>query len=75
MNIAITTIDNPYNPLTDFKNWFKFDSLHNYNTCSLLAKFAKTSEMFSDYENKLETSHAIDEIIRINPELYKAIVE
>lgn len=75
MNIAITTVDNPYDPLTDFKNWFMFDSLHDYNTCSLLAKFVNTSEMFSEYENKLETSHAIDEIIKINPNLYKAITE
>lgn len=75
MNVAITTVDNPYDPLEDFKNWFKFDSCNQYNTCSLLAKFANTSEMFSEYENKLEISHAIDEIIKINPSLYRAITE
>lgn len=75
MNIAVTTVDNPYDPLNDFTNWFKYDSLMGYNTCSYLAKFANTSEMFSDYENKLETSHAIDELIRINPQFYKAITD
>ena len=75
MNVAITTIDNPYDPLEDFKNWFIYDSLMNYNTCSLLANFSNTSEMFSPFENQLEISHAIDEIIKINPTLYKAIVE
>ena len=73
MNRAITTIDNPYDPLEDFKNWFKYDMLMGYNTCEYLARFANTSEMFSPYENSLEVSHAIDELIRINPSLYKAI--
>lgn len=75
MNIAITTIDNPYDPLNDFINWFKYDSLQGYNTCGYLARFANTSEMFSAYENKLEVSHAIDELLKINPKLYKAITD
>lgn len=75
MNIAITTVDNPFDPLNDFVNWFKFDVLHEYDTCRLLAKFANTSELFSEYENKLEISHAIDELLKLNPTLYKAITE
>lgn len=79
MNVAITTVDNPYDPLNDFVNWFKFDSVYHtidgYNTCGLLALFANTSDMFSDYENKLEISHAIDKVIAINPTLYRAITD
>ena len=27
---ALTTIDNPYNPFTQFDDWFMFDIEHNY---------------------------------------------
>jgi hypothetical protein len=72
--IAITTIDNPYDPLDDFMNWFLFDSVHNYNTCAWLARFTNTTEMFSEFENKLEIEHGIDELIKVNPTFYKKVV-
>lgn len=28
---ALTTIDNPYNPFTQFDDWFMFDIEHNYD--------------------------------------------
>lgn len=72
--IAITTVDNPYDPLDDFLNWFMYDSVHNYNTCGWLARFTNTTEAFSSYENRLEIEHGIDELIKINPTFYKKIV-
>lgn len=61
--VAITTFDNPFNPFNDFINWFMFDIEKGYNSCDLLARFAKTSDQFSDEENALEIERAIDEII------------
>lgn len=61
---AITTLDNPYNPFTDFDKWFVFDVLHNYNSCALLGRIAKTSEQFTQEENNEEISQAIDTIIK-----------
>lgn len=71
--IAITTIDNPYDPLDDFMNWFLYDSTHNYNTCGWLARFTNTTETFSSYENQLEIKHGIEELMKINPTLYKIV--
>lgn len=36
----LTTIDNPYNPHTNFDEWFAFDVSHGYNTCAYIARMA-----------------------------------
>ena len=59
----LTTIDNPFSPFDDFKNWFLFDEEHNYHTCAYLSRIARTSDVLTDYENDLENERAIDEII------------
>lgn len=63
----LTTIDNPYNPQTQFDDWFAFDEQKGYHTCSYLARIAKTSSKLSDEENDYEIETAIDEIVRMNP--------
>lgn len=60
---AITTIDNPYSPFNEFNEWYLFDVLHGYNSCSYLARIAKTSNSLSDKQNDEEIERAIDEII------------
>ena len=61
--IMLTTFDNPYDPFDDFVKWFLFDVEKGYNTCSYLARIARSSEEFSVVEDKEETERAIDEII------------
>lgn len=61
---AITTVDNPFNPLTDFTSWFLFDVEKGYNSCAYLGRVAKTSDQLSEEENNQETERAIDEIIQ-----------
>lgn len=63
MLVAITTIDNPYDPFTQFTEWFNFDVTNGYNSCGLLARIAKTSDAFSNKENADEIEAAIDEIV------------
>lgn len=62
--VALTTFDNPYDPIDDIENWYRFDMLNGYNTSGRLARFAKTSDSLSDEENNEEIERAIDEIVR-----------
>lgn len=61
---ALTTFDNPYNPFEQFDEWFLYDVEKGYNTCSYLARVARTSDEFTDEENNQEILRAIDEIVR-----------
>ncbi len=62
----LTTVDNPYDPFTNFDEWYEFDRLKGYDTCGYLARIAKTSSKLSDELNQLAVNDAIDEICRYN---------
>lgn len=61
--IALSTIDNPYNPLEEFSDWYWYDQFHGHKTCEVLALNLRTSDQLSDYENKEEIESVIDSII------------
>ena len=73
MASALTTVDNPYDPFKDFDKWFLFDIVSGYNSCSYLARIAKTSDQLTEEENLKEIDRAIDEIVLRNPTLYKKV--
>jgi len=73
MVYALTTFDNPYNPFKDFDKWFVFDVTHGYNSCGYLARIATTSQQLTDEENENEINRAIEEIVALNPTLYKKV--
>ena len=60
----LTTKDNPFNPFTNFDEWFAYDLRNGYNTCGLLARFAKTSTDLSLSEQKRIYDTAIDDVIK-----------
>ena len=62
----LTTIDNPYNPFTQFDEWYAFDEQKGYHTCEYLARIARTSYDLTDSENDIAITRAIDEICRLN---------
>lgn len=64
MIVALTTTDNPYDPVENFDDWFNFDTQKGYNTCQYLARIVKTSEQLSEKENEQEIERAIDEIVQ-----------
>ena len=72
--VAITTIDNPFDPFDDFDSWYRFDMDKDYNSCALLAGLARTSDAFTDKENDEEIERAIDEIIKYDVlNIYKKV--
>lgn len=62
----LTTIDNPYDPFTQFDEWYEFDVAAGYNTTSFLARIVKTSTELSEADQSLAIEDAIDEIVREN---------
>ena len=50
----LTTFDNPFDPFEQFTSWFLFDTEKGYNSCSYLARIARTSDQFTEEENDKE---------------------
>ena len=71
--VMLTTKDNPHNPFTEFDDWFMFDELKGYHTCGYIDRIAKTSNDLPDEINKLIIDVAIEEIVALEPEIYKKV--
>lgn len=64
---ALTTIDNPFDPFTQFEAWYQYDEGKGYHSCAYLGRIARTSDQLSAAENEEEIERAIDDIIKYNP--------
>lgn len=74
--VFLTTIDNPYDPDTQFTSWYLYDKQKGYDSCDYLARIARTSNQLSDEENVDEIERAIDEIVRYDfLDIYKKVVK
>ena len=74
--VMITTVDNPFNPLTDWDDWYNYDESKGYYTSEYLARITKTSDDLGEKEQDQAIEEAIDEIIDLNPDgFYKKIVD
>ena len=72
----LTTIDNPFNPITHFDEWYAYDLSMGYDTCGYLARITITSEELSEVEQQEAQDSAIDEILEYNINgLYTTVVE
>lgn len=72
----LTTFDNPFDPFEQFTSWFLFDTEKGYNSCSYLARIARTSDQFTKEENDKEVERAIDEIIKYDfRNIYKKVTK
>ena len=47
----LSTIDNPFNPFTDYDSWYSYDLEKGYDSCGLLARIAKISDELTDKDN------------------------
>lgn len=66
MAFMLTTIDNPFNPSTEYEEWLTFDESHGYNTNSYLARVVVMSNDISEGDQVQAIDDAIDEIVRLN---------
>lgn len=62
----LTTVDNPFNPFTEFMEWHSFDTSLGYHSAALLARIVASSDELSDADQHAAIQAAIDEIIREN---------
>jgi hypothetical protein len=62
----LTTVDNPFNPFTEFEEWLDYDIRMGYNTSSFLDRIANVSNELSTPDQALAIQHAIDEIVKEN---------
>lgn len=76
MQVALTTIDNPYDPFKQFDLWYAYDNVKGYHTCEYLARIAKVAPELPEDESDMLLEDAIDEIVSINPlGIYKKVTQ
>lgn len=62
----LSTIDNPYDPFDQYSEWYNWDIVAGYNSCSLLDRIAVTSTDLSLANQDEAIERAIDEIVMEN---------
>lgn len=68
VDTMLTTLDNPYNPFTDYDKWWQWDKNNNYNTPELLARvMGDTSDALDDVEVAQIQATAMNWIIDDGP--------
>ena len=72
-DVMLTTVDNPYNPFTQFEDWYKFDMINGYDTCGLIARYSGYSTKTSDENNDKDLNDSLKRIIDIYPMIYKIV--
>lgn len=64
--VAVTTTDNPYNPLTDFDRWDNYDRMQGYGTSEYLARVVRTTTEFGEGTYAEDIDRAVNEIVLLN---------
>ena len=62
----LTTVDNPFDPFTQWDDWFAYDSRLGYHTPGLLARVVVSSSELSEPDQVAAIVAAIDEIVDEN---------
>ncbi len=59
----LTTVDNPFSPVTQYKEWLVWDADHGYHTPEYLARITFTSDELSEADQAVAVDNAMNEII------------
>ena len=62
----LTTVDNPFDPFTQWDEWFAWDAAAGYNTPGLLARIAHQASDLSESDQHLIVQQAIDDCVEVN---------
>lgn len=62
----LTTVDNPFNPHTQFSEWNAYDQQLGHHTTAFLARVLHDSDELSDAQRSHAYQLAVDEIAREN---------
>lgn len=62
----LTTEDNPYDPFSQFDDWFAFDERKGYHTCAYIDRVANVASDLSASDQISAINLAIDEILKYN---------
>jgi hypothetical protein len=62
----LTTVDNPFNPFTQFEKWYAFDVGSGYYTTEFLGRIVRSSDDMSEADQEHAIQLAIDEIVKEN---------
>lgn len=63
--VALSTSDNPYNPITQYDEWYRFDNIeHDYGTVSYLDRVCHTTNELGDEMYSQDIEDAIDEAVK-----------
>lgn len=63
----LTTIDNPYDPFTQWDEWLSFDIHAGHKTCEYLDRVCITSESLSDPVIEEDIHNAMKTIVNEDP--------
>lgn len=64
--VALSTSDNPFNPLTDYDRWAAYDHQNGYNTAEYLARIVRTTNEYGDNTYSEDIERAVDEAVLLN---------
>ena len=75
--VWITTVDNPFDPFTQWDRWLNFDEQNNYRTCERVANLAPCNfENLTQKENSELVDQALVRLVEFyGPEVYRIVVE
>jgi len=73
--VAITTVDNPYDPFENFNEWYRFDCDKGYGSCQILDRLTSVSDRMTEKEMNSELERGIDELVKADPlNIYAKVV-
>ena len=72
---ALSTVDNPFDPIDDYDRWLSYDISHGYYSSNWVGKLAKTSDFLSEQDNMKEIEDAIDSIVNVDPNFYVKVTK